>query len=82
MKLKSETSIKLFTDYVKRYFILDLDNKLFGYKLNQNSGVYRKKYNLNTIIRVHQYAPMSHSYKGSKNILKEWQYDFMIELNE
>ena len=83
IKLKSLNSRKFFTNYVKRYFILDLQNMSLTYKVNQKTLQIRRTYHLNDIVKVHRHSTIGQNHqKVAKNLLLDWQYDFMLEVNE
>jgi hypothetical protein len=56
VKLKGSKSRKFLTNYVKRYFVLDLLNQSFSYKLNEKAKIARKFFNLFDIKKVHKHS--------------------------
>ncbi|CDW88609.1 UNKNOWN [Stylonychia lemnae] len=84
IKLKSQASRKFFSNYVKRYFILDLQKQTFSYKLSDKLQQDKFVINLKDIIKVHNHSTIGQNDddKVDKNLLLEWQFDFMIEFIE
>ena len=81
IKLKSQKSKKFFTNYVKRYFTLDLDQLSLSYRSSDKPSTDKKTFNLNNIKRIHQHSKIGLLSHLSKSLMLEWQFDFMIEFN-
>ena len=78
LKLKSTQSRKLFTNYVKRYFILDLKSQTLSYKTTEKAMTMRMTVPLSSIVCFHPQSALSKD-KVAKDVRLEWQYDFMLE---